>query len=573
MSGCRLGVLTVGFLTADIKQARCLLHRLTQMVNCFGSSFVFFCFAHRHIFSSFMKLSKILLSQQVLQISSRSCTALMTMGLVLSNLNLQPAFAASTAYCQQTVEEVNETDSLRKAAFGGDNAAMQRYKSLVVQKARNLQECRRRTWPQVQAIWLRLYPCDIQDGVLEAVLDRIVARGYNQVYVEYFYDGQVLLPESQNRSAWPSAVRIQGAENVDLFAKAIEKGRERGLKVYAWFFTMNFGYNYGQRPDRQQTVARKGNGQTSVDINSAEGDDIKAAEGDVSKFFVDPYSPIARRDYAWIIAAALQRRPDGVLFDYVRYPRQTGPASVATKVKDLWIYGDAAKEALLQRALNQKGRELIRRYLDQGSISTADVDAINKMFPSETQPMWQGRKVESPRTVSSSTPPTANPPVSVAQLQAELWYLSVAHAVQGIVDFVSLAAQQVQRQGIPAGAVFFPGGNKPVGTGGFDSRLQPWDRFPASMEWHPMAYAKCGERNTSCILQEIQRVLSMSPAGTQVIPALAGTWGDGLKDRPALEVQMQAIQRAFPQIRGVSHFAYSWQEPEADRGRKFCEVR
>lgn len=526
-------------------------------------------------FNQVMKLAKNLLSERVWQVGYRSAvTALMTTGFITSNVNVQPAFSASTAYCQQTVEEVNETDSLRKAAFGGDNSAMQQYKSRVVEKARSLQECRRRTWPQVQAIWLRLYPCDIQDGVLEGVLDRIVARGYNQVYVEYFYDGQVLLPESQNRSAWPSAVRIPGAENVDLFAQAIQKGRERGLKVYAWLFTMNFGYNYGQRPDRQLTVARKGNGQTSVEINGEAGDaDIKAAEGDVSKLFIDPYSPQARQDYAWIVAAALQRRPDGVLFDYVRYPRQTGTASVATKVKDLWIYGDAAKTALLNRALNQKGRELIRRYLEQGSISTADVDAINKMFPSEPQPMWQGRKVNTTRTVSSSTPSTANPPVSVAQLQAELWYLSVAHAVQGIVDFVSLAAQSVQRQGVAAGAVFFPGANKPVGTGGFDSRLQPWDRFPPSMEWHAMAYGKCGERNTSCILEEIQRVLSMTPGGTQVIPALAGTWGNGLKDRPPLEVQMQAIQRAFPQIRGVSHFAYSWQEPEADRDRKFCEVR
>jgi hypothetical protein len=161
----------------------------------------------------------------------------------------------------------------------------------------------------------------------------------------------------------------------------------------------------------------------------------------------------------------------------------------------------------------------------------------------------------------------------VSQLQADLWYFSVAHVVQGIIDFVNLAAAPVQQQGIPAGAVFFPGGNKSVGHGGFDSRLQPWDRFPSSMEWHPMAYGNCGSNNTRCIVEEIQRVLSMAPPGTQVIPALAGTWGGSLKNRPPLEAQMEAIRRAFPQINGVSHFAYSWQEPEADRDRKFCDPR
>jgi len=42
-----------------------------------------------------------------------------------------------------------------------------------------------------------------------------------------------------------------------------------------------------------------------------------------------------------------------VLFDYVRYPRGLGSASV-TKMQDLWIFSDAAQQALYKRALNNK---------------------------------------------------------------------------------------------------------------------------------------------------------------------------------------------------------------------------
>jgi hypothetical protein len=36
--------------------------------------------------------------------------------------------------------------------------------------------------------------------------------------------------------------------------------------------------------------------------------------------------------------------PDGVLFDYVRYPRGVGGYSVVDRVDDLWIYGQASRD-------------------------------------------------------------------------------------------------------------------------------------------------------------------------------------------------------------------------------------
>ncbi|WP_202807230.1 family 10 glycosylhydrolase [Synechocystis sp. PCC 7509] len=511
-----------------------------------------------------MKLKKTILSWR------KAIATSISSSLVATNIGFYPAQAQTAAYCQFTESAKLEKQNLLQATLKGDTEAQNRYQGLLNQHSRQLQECRSRTWPQVQAIWLRLYPCDLQAGKLDEIMDRIINLGYNQVYVEVFADGQVLLPMGSNRTAWPSVVRAPGSEKVDLLAQAIQKGHERGLKVYAWMFMMNFGYSYGQRSDRQSVLARNGKGQTSLYFVDNE-----------SQVFVDPYNLQAKRDYYQLVNEIARRRPDGVLFDYVRYPRGLGANSVITKVQDLWIYGDAAQLALSKRALNSKGLELIGRYAKKGSISVADVAAVDKLYPQESEPLWQGRTPPAPPPIIASpkedVPSTPTPKAivlpSAAQrqprLQWELWQLSVAHAIQGVLDFLAVAAWPVQRQGIKAGAVFFPDANQTVGQG-YDSRLQPWHRFPKTLEWHAMAYANCG--NAACIAALVQKVTTQAPEA-QVIPAIAGVWGKTISNRPSLEAQMQAIRTVAPQVRGVSHFAFSWQEPQLDSERKSCQAR
>jgi hypothetical protein len=92
------------------------------------------------------------------------------------------------------------------------------------------------------------------------------------------------------------------------------------------------------------------------------------------------------------------------------------------------------------------------------------------------------------------------------------------------------------------------------------------------MEWNPMSYGVCGNTNTSCIEDLVRRVVERASPGTQVTPALAGVWGKSVSNRPPLEVQMQAIRQNLPQINSISHFAFSWQEPQFDRDRKFCQL-
>jgi hypothetical protein len=473
---------------------------------------------------------------------------------VLDGFGALPAQAQAS--CRLTDDAIAQMTTLRQVAAQGadDPVTQQEYQDGLRDLATQVRTCRSQSWPQVQAIWLRLYPCDVRPGRLDEIFDRILAQGYNQVYLEVFSDGQVLLPSATNRTAWPSVLWQKGYEDRDLLAEAIAKGRARGLRVYSWMFTLNFGYTYSLRADGDQALARNGRGQTSLSFGSAETATNDGTVGS-NETFIDPYSPQSQRDYATLIQEILKRQPDGILFDYVRYPRGVGSATVASQVKDLWIYGNASQEALAQRAQNERGRELIRRYLAQGSLSAADLSAANSQYPQEKEPLWQGRSPS-----SSST---------LAQLQRDLWMLSINHAHQGVLGFLNLAAQPVLQRGLAAGAVFFPAGNQSVGAG-FDARLQPWEQFSSSLEWHPMAYSICGDM--SCIVAEVKRVLDKAPAGTRVIPALAGTWGGWFNEHPPLEWQMQTLQRVAPQVNAVSHFAFSWQDAAYERDRKTCRL-
>jgi hypothetical protein len=486
-------------------------------------------------------------------------------GLALSSggaLPIRGEAASYPAYCQQDPSAIAQKESLRRAAVNGSQDAAKKYKALLVQHGERLRNCRSQNWLKNQAIWIRLYPCDAQPGVLDSVLDRIVDRGYNRVYVEVFYGGKVLLPANQNPTPWVPVLAGTSFANTDLLAQTIRKSRDRGLKVHAWMFGMNFGANYVRRYDRQQTIAKNGLGQTSLTASTLAGLSTDLGQLNPDEVFVDPYSPQVKQDYATLIGAIAQRKPDGLLFDYIRYPRGSGNASIASKVQDLWVYGEASQQSLLQRALNLKGMALTHRFLSQGFLRASDVQAINAQYANDKIPQWQG--IDGAKIAAL---PAAQ---QAATLQSELWRLSLAHAGQGVVNFVNHATTVAQSRGVASGLVFFPDGNASVGQG-YDSRLQLWERFPTGAAWHPMAYATCG--NTSCIMLQLQRVLNMAPPGTKIEPVLAGVWQQPISNRPPLEVQMQVLQRLAPQIDSVSHFAFSWQEPGSDRDRKACTLR
>lgn len=84
-----------------------------------------------------------------------------------------------------------------------------------------------------------------------------------------------------------------------------------------------------------------------------------------------------------------------------------------------------------------------------------------------------------------------------------------------------------------------------------------------------MSYALCND--PECVVKQVKKVLSAATTGTQVVPAIAGFWGKSYENRPSLEIQMSALRSNFPQLKSISHFAFSWQEPEFDKERRFCK--
>ena len=505
------------------------------------------------------------ISPSVLRVSMKTSSTFfpVLLGLSLLSQLLAPytaskALAQSNDFCQLSSEDIRRKEQLLGAGLRGDKNAQVEYQKLLAQDTANLASCRQRSWLKKQALWLRLYECDLKPGVLDTLLDRVVSRGYNQIYVEVFYSGKVLLPPQSNTTVWPSVVRSPEFANRDLLAEVIQKAKVRGIETYAWLFSMNYGYSYGTRGDRTNAIARNGSGKTSLTLGSGG----TSGAGDVNKTFADPYSPQAQQDYATMLQGVLQRRPKGVLFDYIRYPKQSGGASVASRSSDLWIYGPSAKNAMISRGTNQKGRAVINHYLKTGTIGANDVMKVDQLYPAEGVASWQGRRTNGLSKNTSAS-------VRASRLRWELWLLSVAHAYQGIVDFLNRAAVQSQRQGVIPGAVFFPDANKRVGQG-YDSRLQPWDRFSQNIEWHPMAYGLCAD-GLSCITKQVKRVRATAPNKTMT-PAIAGAWGRRAYNRPSLEQQMYAIRQADSRITAMSHFDFSWQDPLFANARRACNI-
>jgi len=504
-------------------------------------------------------------------------TKVFTFALVTNLLGMsinQSALAQVGEYCQFEGEAIATKENLRMAAFKDTSKSLnleatKEYQAIIKQHSQALNTCRQKSWLKTQGIWLRLYPCDLQSGKLDEVMDRIVNKGYNQVFIEVISEGKILLPKSENLTAWNSLIDSEQYKNADLLKLAIAKGRERGIKVHAWIFTMNFGAAYAQGLDRnglakltvarQNAIARNANGDSTVSIVENLGKNSAGEVPTKDQLFIDPYNYQAQSDLYLVANEVVKRKPDGVVFDYVRYKRGAGAASVVSNVRYLWIYGQASLQALRDRAENFQGRELINRFLKQGYVTPTDLKAIKKLYPQETEPLWQGRQ------------PSNQKSPAIAYWQNELWRLAVGHAFIGVTYYLDIVSKPVFREGIPASIAFFSDGNQPVGDG-FDSRMQPWHLFTSAYEWQPMAYAVCGKPD--CIVSQVGRVVQYAPERAKISPILVGQWSEPFSNRPSLEVQMQAIHSAFPDINSISHFAFGWQTKEVafSRSRQICKL-
>jgi hypothetical protein len=319
---------------------------------------------------------------------------------------------------------------------------------------------------------------------------------------------------------------------------------------------MNFGYGYSEIKGRSGALALNGRGENSIANTNFDRNMVSNGRAfyedayEVDHLFADPYSAIAKADLTAVVKALMKRNPDGMVFDYVRYPTNS-TGELINNVKQLWIHGQSSRSALLNSIDNKNVRELMALYLQNGDLTADDVIQTEKK-------MTEAIKVQ-PTNIK-------NPRETAAITKRLLWNIATNHAYQGVVNFVNAVTIPLQQNNMPIGTVFFPGGNR-TEAGRFDPKMQPWDRFPKFMERHPMTYALC--EDGQCVAEQVAEVVRQSAPETLVCPVLAGTWGQGFDGHPSFEVQTRAILARQPKINCISHFVYSWMEPESDRLRKF----
>ncbi len=444
------------------------------------------------------------------------------------------SFGQNLPYCQVSAEQIVAKAKLLEAGIKGDRQALEQYRQLVKTHSLQLSSCRKQSWLNTQATWLRVYPCDLKPGELAQILDNIANFGYNRIYLNVLYDGRILLPMTDNPTVWRSVVGAE-AKDADLLAQVITQSKLRGISVHAWVFSMNFGSGYATRTDRQSAIARNGYGETNLQDPS-----VLPEVQQASHIFVDPYNPQARLDLQTAISAIARRQPDGLAFDYIRYSHRT--TGLVDNVRDLMVYGISSGITLLKRAVTQQGQDVIFSYMKDGKVKEQAIASRLWKFPYK---LSEGNN-----------------------LNEQLWELVLAHARLGVVEFLESAALPAKQRNIPTSAVFFPKANLRFGKA-VDARLQPWADFTAVSEWAPMLYSLCN--GTSCIVDDLTLVMEKS-GKKPVCPVFAGYWGQKVGDRPALESQLDALHQAYPQINCASQFAYSWLDLAEDTKRRTCKL-
>jgi hypothetical protein len=102
-----------------------------------------------------------------------------------------PALALNE-YCHVTQEAALAKEELRKAAFSGDSNAQEQYQAMVQSHAAAMQDCRRRNLASTASNLAAALSLRFAAGHFRSCYGSGVNLGYNQVYVEVFYGGQVL---------------------------------------------------------------------------------------------------------------------------------------------------------------------------------------------------------------------------------------------------------------------------------------------------------------------------------------------------------------------------------------------
>ncbi len=385
-----------------------------------------------------------------------------------------------------------------------------------------------------KGLWIRPYRGDLSGLHVLEVLDNAQTMGITEIYVEAFQAGKLqykspsgVFPLATAEPAGkPSADQPAAGQDIQLLEVYSREARRRGMKVYAWLHTLNFGQAYGEaHPDQ---LVRDGWGRMSG-----------AAEK--QSWRVSPSHPEVRRRLnlmAWELASS--GLVDGIQLDYIRYPvrLKDGDVDPSPDPRNFWGYSASQFQSFF--AENPAyDTDAMRTFLSAGSAG-------------------DGREAE----------------------YLDVWKHWLTREIEELIG----GMRQRTEGRIRLSMAFFPNYYFHVN----DTRLQDAKRwFHLFDDLSPMCYSyyldtypgPYGDYNINRELEEVEAGLSRLPAGKR--PALVPTLVEDAPGTPSTASLHHRILReqiaylrgrmldgAYPSLAGLAFFTYGWLFPEHETRRK-----
>lgn len=415
-------------------------------------------------------------------------------------------------------------DGIYQVRNGGPSApALIAYDRLVKQAARA-----NRPEPDDQikrkGLWIRPHRGDLTGLHVLEVLDNAQAMGITEVYVETFQRGTLHVKSPSG--LFPLATPATGTSpEVELLRVYSKEARRRGMKVYAWLHTLNFGQAYGEAHPEQ--LVRDGFGKTS-------------GATEKQSWRVSPSHPEVRRRLnlmAWELASS--GLVDGIHLDYIRYPvrLKDGDVDPTPDPRNFWGYSSHQMQTFF------------------AENPAYDTDAMRAFLTTGTAP--DGREAE----------------------YLDVWKRWLAREIEEVIAGVRQRTQGRVRLGM----AFFPN----YYFHAHDNRLQESKRwFHLFDDLSPMCYSyfldtypgPYGDYTINRELTEVEEGLSKLPATQR--PALIPTLVEDAPGTPRTASLHHRIFReqiaylrgrmldgAYPSLNGLAFFTYGWIFPEHEKRR------
>jgi uncharacterized lipoprotein YddW (UPF0748 family) len=382
-----------------------------------------------------------------------------------------------------------------------------------------------------KGLWIRPYRGDLTGLHVLEVLDNAQSLGITEIYVEAFQAGTLHYksPSGLFPLATPGSAATNGkaaTPDVELLKIYSREARRRGMKVYAWLHTLNFGQAYGEAHPEQ--LVRDGFGRTS-------------GASEKQSWRVSPSHPEVRRRLnlmAWELASS--GMVDGIQLDYIRYPvrLKEGDIDPSADPRNFWGYSAAQMQGFF------------------AENPPYDTDAMRTYLSSGIAP--DGRDAE----------------------YLDVWKRWLAREVEELIGGI----RQRTEGRVRLSMAFFPNYYFHVN----DTRLQESKRwFYLFDDLSPMCYSyyldtypgPYGDYNINRELSEVEAGLARLPAGKR--PELVPTLVEDAPGTPATASLHHRIFReqiaylrgrmldgAYPSMTGLAFFTYGWLFPEHETRRK-----